>query len=41
MKKKTCKKKIDWEKAIVYGVVLGWMASMLYLMLIAVAKLTA
>lgn len=29
------------EKAIVYGVCLGWMASMLYLMLILTATLTA
>lgn len=34
-------KKIDWEKVIKYGVSLGWMASMLYLMLILTAFVTA
>ena len=33
--------KIDWEKVIKYGVALGWMASMLYLMLILTANVTA
>lgn len=31
-------KKTNIEKAIVYGVVLGWMASMLYLVLMIAAK---
>lgn len=34
-------KKNDIEKAIVYGVCFGWMISMLYLMLILTAALTA
>lgn len=34
-------KKVDWEKVLKYGVTLGYMASMLYLMLILTAKLTA
>ena len=38
--KKICKK-VNWEKAIICGVCLGWMASMLYLMLILTATLTA
>ena len=33
--------KIDWDKVIKYGVALGWMASMLYLMLILTAHVTA
>jgi hypothetical protein len=42
MPKKTKKiNKIDWEKVIKYGVALGWMASMLYLMLILTAYVTA
>ena len=42
MSKKTKKaNKIDWEKVIKYGVALGWMASMLYLMLILTAYVTA
>lgn len=32
------RKKANIEKAIVYGVVLGWMASMLYLVLMIAAK---
>lgn len=32
------KQDTDIEKAIVYGVVLGWMASMLYLVLMIAAK---
>lgn len=41
--KKNIKKhnKINWEKVIKYGVALGYMASMLYLMLILTATLTA
>lgn len=40
--KKNIKKhnKINWEKVIKYGVALGWMASMLYLMLILTAHIT-
>jgi hypothetical protein len=34
-------KKVNVEKVIVYGVCLGWMASMLYLMLILTASITA
>lgn len=34
-------KDVNWDKVIVYGVSLGWMASMLYLMLILTATLTA
>lgn len=34
-------KKINWEKVIKYGVALGYMASMLYLMLILTAYVTA
>lgn len=42
MPKKTKKvNKIDLEKVIKYGVALGWMASMLYLMLILTAFVTA
>jgi hypothetical protein len=42
MPKKTKKvNKMDWEKVIKYGVALGWMASMLYLMLILTANVTA
>ena len=41
--KKNIKKhnKINWEKVIKYGVALGWMTSMLYLMLILTAHVTA
>lgn len=41
--KKNIKKrnKINWDKVLVRGIVLGWMASMLYLMLILTATLTA
>ena len=35
------KNKINWEKVIKYGVALGYMASMLYLMLILTAHVTA
>lgn len=34
-------KKVNWEKTIICGVCLGWMASMLYLMLVLTATLTA
>lgn len=34
-------KNIDWEKVFIYGVCLGWMAGMLYLMLVLTATLTA
>lgn len=34
-------KDINWEKVIVYGVALGYMAAMITLMLIVTAKLTA
>jgi hypothetical protein len=34
-------KKIDWEKVLKYGVTLGYMASMLWLMLILTAGVTA
>ena len=33
--------KINWGKVIICGISLGWMASMLYLMLILTATLTA
>lgn len=33
--------KIDWEKVLKYGVTLGYMASMLWLMLILTAGVTA
>ena len=39
--KKVKAKKIDLEKVLIYGVSLGWMASMLYLMLVLTATLTA
>lgn len=39
MKKKT--NKINWDKALIYGITLGYMASMLYLMLILAAGVTA
>ena len=38
---KKISKKINWEKVFICGVCLGWMASMLYLMLILTATLTA
>ena len=38
---KKISKKINWEKAIICGVCLVWIASMLYLMLILTATLTA
>ena len=42
MAKKSIKKnKIDWEKTIKYGIALGYMASMLYLVLLIAAKVTA
>jgi hypothetical protein len=34
-------KKIDWEKVLKYGITLGYMASMLWLMLILTAGVTA
>jgi hypothetical protein len=34
-------KKIDWEKVLKYGITLGYMASMLWLMLILAAGVTA
>ena len=34
-------KDVDWEKVAICGISLGWMASMLYLMLILTATLTA
>ena len=39
--KENTMKKINLEKSIVYGVALGWMASMLYLMLTLTTTLTA
>lgn len=33
--------KIDWEKVLKYGITLGYMASMLWLMLILTAGVTA
>jgi hypothetical protein len=39
MKKKQTKK-INWEKVIAYGVALGWMASILYLLILIAAKVT-
>ena len=41
MKTNSKKQQIDWDKVIICGVSLGWMASMLYLMLILTATLTA
>ena len=34
-------KKIDWEKVLKYGITLGYMASMLWLILILTAGVTA
>lgn len=34
-------KNIDWEKVLKYGITLGYMASMLWLMLILTAGVTA
>lgn len=34
-------KKINWDKVLICGIALGWMAGMLYLMLILTASLTA
>lgn len=34
-------KDVNWDKVVICGVSLGWMASMLYLMLILTATLTA
>ena len=34
-------KKIDWEKVLKYGITLGYMDSMLWLMLILTAGVTA
>lgn len=34
-------KEVNWEKVFVYGISLGWMAGMLYLMLVLTATLTA
>ena len=34
-------KKKDWEKVLKYGITLGYMASMLWLMLILTAGVTA
>lgn len=34
-------KKIDWEKVLKYGITLGYMASMLWLMIILTAGVTA
>ena len=39
MKKKT--NKINWDKVLICGITLGYMASMLYLMLILTAGVTA
>ena len=39
MKKKVTNK-INWEKVLVYGVSLGWMASTLYLLLLIAVKVT-
>lgn len=33
-------KKINWEKVVAYGVTLGWMASVLFLLLMLTAKVT-
>lgn len=39
MKKKT--NTINWDKAIIWGVTLGYMTSMLYLMLVLIAEVTS
>lgn len=41
MNKKAKKNEINWEKVLVYGITLGWMASTIYLLLIITATLTA
>ena len=43
MVKKSNKKKfeVDWEKATFYGIILGWCAAELYLLLIIATALTA
>lgn len=41
MNKKAKKNEINWEKVLVYGITLGWMASTIYLLLITAATLTA
>lgn len=41
MTKKANKNGINWEKVLVYGITLGWMASTIYLLLIIAATLTA
>ena len=38
--KKMEREKVNWEKVLICGVVLGYMISMLYLMLILTAELT-
>lgn len=38
--KKKATNKINWEKVLVYGISLGWMASTLYLLLLIAAKAT-
>lgn len=41
MNKKAKKNEINWEKVLVYGITLGWMASTIHLLLIIAATLTA
>lgn len=33
--------RIDWEKVLVYGVILGFMASTIYLLLVIASAITA
>lgn len=35
------KTKIDWEKVVFYGVIIGWMMAELYLLLVIATALTA
>ena len=39
MKKKICKD-VNWEKAIICGVTLGWMTSVIYLLLMIAVAVT-
>ena len=39
--KKSKAQRINWEKVVAYGVALGYVASMLYLMLVIAAGVTA
>ena len=38
--KKTICKKINWDKVLICGVTLGWMMSMLYLLLMIAVEVT-